>query len=83
MLFWNEHCPKPLDLHARLLQATRAFTGTADTRNDLINALAAYEATGDHNHGSGPIAPGAPCPGGDCTVHVARGLLAGRITRDA
>ena len=38
--------------------------------------LAAYEATGDHDHGRGAIAPGAPCPGGDCLVDKARRILA-------
>lgn len=38
--------------------------------------LDAYEATGDHNHGRGPILPGAACPGGDCLVAQARTLIA-------
>lgn len=42
----------------------------------LRKALAEYEATGDHDHGRGPIKPGAPCPGGDCWVARARKLLA-------
>lgn len=42
----------------------------------LTQLLKAYEATGDHDHGSGPIAPGKPCPGGDCSVTRARRLLA-------
>ena len=33
-----------------------------------------YEATGDHDHGRGPIR-GRACPGGDCLVHQARQLL--------
>lgn len=41
----------------------------------LRAALAEYEATGDHDHGNGPIAPGAPCPGRDCWVYKARKLL--------
>jgi hypothetical protein len=42
----------------------------------LRAALAAYEATGDHDHGRGPIGPGRPCPGGDCWVTRARRALA-------
>jgi hypothetical protein len=34
----------------------------------LETHLAAYEKTGDHNHGRGPLAPGMQCPGGDCYV---------------
>lgn len=57
----------------------RALGDTVATRSNLKRALAAYEATGDHDHGFGdeskPIAPGAPCPGGDCLVSEARELL--------
>lgn len=42
---------------------------------DLPALLAAYEATGDHDHGHGPLRPGAPCSGGDCLVADARRLL--------
>lgn len=38
--------------------------------------LTAYEDTGDHNHGSGRIAPGVLCPGGDCLVARARAVIA-------
>ena len=43
---------------------------------DLPVILASYEATGDHNHGRGPLPPGAPCPGGDCLVAAARRAIA-------
>jgi hypothetical protein len=36
----------------------------------LHSTLYTYECSGDHNHGQGRIAPGAPCAGGDC--HVTR-----------
>jgi hypothetical protein len=46
----------------------------------LPEALHAYELTGDHNHSwsskSKPLAPGAPCPGGDCMVDEARKIIA-------
>jgi len=43
----------------------------------IRTALAAYEATGDHSHGRGPIAPGGPCGhGDDCIVRQARAMLA-------
>jgi len=29
-----------------------------ETRRAMKEALAAYETTGDHNHGKGPIPPG-------------------------
>lgn len=45
-------------------------------RNTLREALAAYEATDDHDHGGKKLKPGAPCPGGDCLVAMARKLLA-------
>jgi len=35
-----------------------------------------YESTSDHDHGSGPLKPGAECPGGDCLVARARRVLA-------
>lgn len=68
--------------HARmiLLDAIANFeanphdTGTIAWCN-LGRALGTYEAMGDHDHGRGVLAPGAPCPGGDCTVHRARKLL--------
>ena len=68
-----------------LVAAMARHTGgddCVDTRGLLGDALAAYEATGDHDHGKGPIAAGAPCPvdfdkrGGDCIVAQARELLA-------
>jgi hypothetical protein len=49
-----------------------------DAMNAVETVLAAYEATGDHDHGRGPIAPGAPCPGGDCLVTEARRMIAAR-----
>lgn len=43
----------------------------------LRRLLADYEATGDHDHGRGPIAPGGPCGmGDDCWVRRARAVLA-------
>jgi len=46
------------------------------TGNALRSALAAYEATGDHNHGNGPLGAGAACGGGDdCWVMRARVTL--------
>lgn len=43
----------------------------------LSEALVAYEATGDHDHGDdrGSLLPGALCPGGDCLVAAARQRL--------
>ncbi len=52
----------------------------ADTRGMLMDALRAYEACGDHDHGNGPIAAGAACPGGDCLVARAREFLANEAT---
>ena len=50
---------------------------THATGKALRSALAAYEATGDHNHGNGPIHAGAACgSGGDCWVKRARVTLA-------
>jgi hypothetical protein len=50
---------------------------THATGRALRSALAAYEATGDHNHGNGPLRTGAPCGGGDdCWVKRARVTLA-------
>jgi len=44
----------------------------------LERKLRSYEQLGDHSHGTGtgPLAPGAECPGGDCVVHRARLVLA-------
>ena len=60
--------------HALLFDLIEHASGRA-----LREALAAYEATGDHDHGRGPIAPGAPCNGylgDDCWVKRARKILA-------
>lgn len=60
--------------HALLFDLIDLTTGQA-----LREALARYEATGDHDHGRGPIAPGAPCNGflgDDCWVKRARETLA-------
>jgi len=46
-------------------------------KTQLMTVLHTYELTGDHNHGCGPLAPGQPCPGGDCLVTQARDLLMG------
>lgn len=50
------------------------------TGRTLREALAAYEATGDHDHsidGTRPIPPGGPCGmGDDCWVRRARASLA-------
>jgi len=58
-----------------LIAAVREARSPWVSRDRLRGALRAYEACGDHNHGAGPIKPGAPCEGGDCWVHEARGLL--------
>lgn len=42
----------------------------------LPELLAAYEATGDHDHGRGRLAAGQACPGGDCLVARARRVIA-------
>lgn len=58
-----------LDALARVLNAIEG----------LPEVLAKYEATGDHDHtlhGTRPILPGAPCPGGDCLVDKARKVIA-------
>lgn len=60
--------------HALLLDLIEHAEGRA-----LRDALAAYEATGDHDHGRGPIRPGEPCNGflgDDCWVKRAREALA-------
>jgi hypothetical protein len=60
--------------HALLLDLVEHATGSA-----LREALAAYEASGDHDHGRGAIAPGKPCNGflgDDCWVRRARATLA-------
>lgn len=60
-------------------QRARLYAAVIDgtTGKALRGALAAYEATGDHDHGSGPIAPGGPCGfGDDCWVRRARAALA-------
>lgn len=61
--------------HALLTALVDHATGRA-----LREALAAYEATGDHDHGWGvprPIPPGGPCGmGDDCWVRRARASLA-------
>jgi hypothetical protein len=41
----------------------------------LPKLLAAYEATGDHDHGHGPIVAGSGCSGGDCLVAKARHFI--------
>lgn len=49
------------------------------TIENLPAILAEYEATGDHDHsshGTRPLLPGAPCPGGDCLVDKARKVIA-------
>jgi hypothetical protein len=70
--------PSPADLDASKeskLDTLHALVG--GTYADRVRAaLVDYEATGDHDHGRGRIAPGAPCPGGDCVVSKARDLLA-------
>jgi hypothetical protein len=61
--------------HALLLDLIEHAAGRA-----LREALAAYEATGDHDHsahGTRPIPPGGPCGlGDDCWVRRARAVLA-------
>lgn len=47
----------------------------------LREALDAYEATGDHDHGAGRLKPGAPCAGGDCLIAKARELLRRKTDR--
>lgn len=54
----------------------RLMDGLLSARRELAERLEAYEATGDHDHGRGPIAPGGTCPGGDCTVARTRAVLA-------
>jgi len=62
----------PPEEHSLLDALIAATTGV-----ELRSALAAYEATGDHNHGSGRIRPGGPCGyGDDCWVKRARESLA-------
>jgi len=44
---------------------------------DRVKALlVAYEKTGDHNHGRGPLPPNATCHGGDCIVERAVRIIA-------
>jgi hypothetical protein len=60
--------------HALMFALIDATNGT-----DLRRLLTEYEATGDHDHGRGPIKPGAPCNGylgDDCWVKRARASLA-------
>lgn len=65
--------PEPGQLLVELVQAVTDVT----SGDRLRAALAAYEATGDHDHGRGPLAPGAPCGTGDeCWVSRARAALA-------
>jgi hypothetical protein len=62
------------DALARLSALISLTTGAA-----LRDALAKYEATGDHDHGRGPLPPGAPCNGfrsDECWVQRARATLA-------
>ena len=62
------------------------MTSTRSTRFDALQAairtvdnlpalLASYEATGDHDHGRGPVLMGRPCPGGDCVAARARAVV--------
>lgn len=62
-------------LHAELNHAVKSTDMTDYGRGVLRERLRSYEATGDHNHGNGPIPPGGACPGGDCLVAQARVLL--------
>lgn len=57
------------------IDALEADPSGAGLRTWLVDVLHAYELTGDHDHGSGPIKAGRPCSGGDCLVHKARRLL--------
>lgn len=43
--------------------------------DNLRQLLIAYVATGDHDHGNGPIYGNGPCPGGDCIVSRAKTQL--------
>lgn len=55
-----------------------ALVRALNTIDNLPEILAAYEATDDHDHsvsGNHRIAPGAPCPGGDCLVSKARRII--------
>lgn len=45
----------------------------------LSEALGAYLATGDHDHGWGTIPNNRPCPGGDCLTFHARALLRSQL----
>lgn len=56
-------------------QREHLINALLSARRDLVDRLAKYEATGDHDHGRGPIAPGARCPGGDCVVARVRSVL--------
>jgi|CXWL01.1.fsa_nt_gi hypothetical protein len=79
------------DRKREIREKERAISAHRDRLHELHEALrmiahlpailARYEETGDHNHGKGPLSPGAPCPGGDCLVAKARALIALGITR--
>ncbi len=58
------------------MDACDALQHALNTIDRLPAILAAYEATGDHDHDDSPLAPGAPCPGGDCLVSNARRIIA-------
>lgn len=53
----------------------QALIDALSTIDRLSEIVADYEATGDHDHGKGPVI-GRTCPGGDCLVSRARILMA-------
>lgn len=64
---------------ADLLRAVACWQrNDEESKAAVLATLATYEATGDHDHGRGRIAPGGACPGGDCLVARARALLHGK-----
>jgi len=65
------------DEETRQVARARLLAVVGEAREQLRRELVEYEATGDHDHGSGPIRPGGMCGSGeDCIVGHTRKALA-------
>ena len=71
--------PRAYDRAAASAAREALLKAVADSMEEIQAALRAYEVTGDHDHGAGPICVGGRCSGGDCLVARTRKLVADAI----
>lgn len=69
-------------LQTHKLELVKKLAAACDyASSDIQRMLEEYEATGDHDHGRGPLEPGQPCDTADCVVANARAVLAARVEK--